>query len=166
MDFTPITTQEQFESAIKERISREHNSAAKSTREAMVSEGWTSPDDLKKVKDDYEKQISDLTKAAEDNAKKYADFDKKIAERDAKIKGYESASVKTRIAHETGLPYELASRLSGDDEDSIRKDAENLVKLIGKQPHVTTPLAEGSDDTGKESKNSALRALAKGLRGE
>ena len=150
MDFTPITTQEQFESAIKERINRERDTVSKKY------ESWVSPDDLKKVKDDYAKQISDLTKAAEDNAKKYADYDKKIAEKDAKIKGYESASVKTRIAHETGLPYELAGRLSGDDEDSIRKDAENLVKLIGKQPHVTTPMAEGNDDTGKESKNSAL----------
>ena len=160
MDFTPITTQEQFESAIKDRLNREKDSIGKKY------EGYTSPADLEKIKSDYSKQIAELTKASEEQSKKYADYDKKIAERDAKIKGYESASVKTRIAHETGLPYELASRLSGDDEDSIRKDAENLAKLIGKQPHQTVPLASGDDDTGKESKNSALKALAKGLRGD
>lgn len=159
MDFTPITTQEQFETAIKDRINREKDSLSKKY------EGYTSPNDLEKIKNDYAKQISDLTKNADANAKKYADYDKQIAERDAKIKGYESDSVKTRIAHETGLPYELAGRLHGDNEDDIRKDAESLVKLIG-NTHTSTPLASNNDDTGKASKNSALKALAKGLRGE
>lgn len=159
MDFTPITTQEQFEAAIKDRINREKDTVSKKY------EGYTSPDDLKKVKDDYAKQIADLTKAAEDNAKKYADYDKKIAEKDAKIKSYESASVKTRIAHETGLPYELAGRLSGDTEDDIKKDAENLVKLIGKGK--SAPLADPEGDAGKAgSKDAGLRALAKSLKGE
>lgn len=159
MDFTPITTQEQFNEAIKDRLNREKDTLSKKY------EGYVSPEDMEKVKSDYDKQIANLTKSAEDQAKKYADYDKKIAERDARIKSYESASVKTRIAHEVGLPYELASRLSGEDEESIRKDAESLSKLIGTHQPVA-PLAAGSDDTGKESKSSALKALAKGLRGD
>lgn len=159
MDFTPITTQEQFETAIKERINREKDSLSKKY------EGYTSPSDLEKIKNDYAKQITDLTNAEKEKEKKYADYDKKLAEKDAKIKGYESASVKTRIAHETGLPYELAGRLHGDNEDDIRKDAESLVKLIG-NTHTSTPLANNNDDSGKALKNSALQALAKGLRGE
>lgn len=161
MDFTPITTQEQFDAAIKDRLNRERDSFAKKY------EGYVSPDDLTKVKNEYAKQIADLTKDAEAKAKKYADYDKKIADRDAKIKGYETDSVKTRIAHETGLPYELAGRLSGSTEEEIRKDAESLVKLVGSTQTKTAPMAdpEGVDAGGKGS-SSALLALSRSLKGE
>lgn len=152
-NFTPITTQEEFESAIKERIGRE----------AKKYEGYTSPADLEKIKKDYDSQIASLTKDAEAKAKKYADYDKQLSDRDAKIKGYESDSVKTRIAHETGLPYEMASRLRGDTEDDIRKDAEAMVKLIGGAKKM--PLADPEQNPGS-GKNSAFKALAKSLKGE
>ncbi|WP_102343773.1 phage scaffold protein [Galactobacillus timonensis] len=150
-NFTPITTQEEFESAIKERIGRE----------AKKYEGYTSPADLEKIKKDYDSQIASLTKDAEAKAKKYADYDKQLSERDAKIKGYESDSVKTRIAHEVGLPYELSGRLSGDTEDDIRKDAESLVGLIGKG-HQTAPLA--SSETTEDKVKTAVKQLSEKLK--
>lgn len=157
MDFTPITTQEQFEEAIKDRLNREKDSLGKKY------EGYTSPADLEKIKSDYDKQISDLTKASEVQAKKYADYDKQIAERDAKIKGYESASVKTRIAHETGLSYEAIEFLKGDDEDSIRKSAESLKGLVGMTN--VAPLASTESNAG-DATDAALRNTLKGLKGE
>ena len=138
-EFTPITTQEQFEAIMKDRLERERTSVAKKY------EGYT------------------LSKDAETNAKKYADYDKQIAERDTRLKHYETASVKTRIAYETGLPYEMASRLSGDAEEEIRKDAEALVALIGKNKPVA-PLAD--QESKPSGKNGAISALAKSLRGE
>ncbi len=151
MEFTPITTQEQFEAAMKDRMDRY----------AKKFEGYTSPDDLAKIKSDYDGQIATLTKAAEDNAKKYAGYDKELAERDARIKGYETASVKTRIAHEVGLPYELAARLSGETEDDIRKDAESLVGLIG-NGHQITPLA--SSETAEDKVKTAVKQLSEKLK--
>ena len=156
--FTPITTQEQFDAKMKDRIERERSSLTKKY------EGYTSPDDLAKIKKDYDAQISTLSKDAETNAKKYADYDKQLADRDSKIKGYETASVKTRIAHEAGLPYEMASRLSGDTEDAIRKDAEALVKLIGKNK-PTAPLADSEEKAG-DGKFEAVRVLARSLKGD
>ena len=150
-EFTPITTQEQFEAAMKDRMDRY----------AKIFEGYTSPDDLAKIKSDYDGQIATLTKTAEENAKKYAGYDKELAERDAKIKGYETASVKTRIAHEVGLPYELSGRLSGDTEDDIRKDAESLVGLIGKG-HQTAPLA--SSETTEDKVKTAVKQLSEKLK--
>ena len=91
-DFTPITTQEQFEAIMKDRLERERTSVAKKY------EGYTSPTDLEQIRKDYDTQISTLSKDAEKNAKKYADYDKQIAERDTRLKHYETASVKTRIA--------------------------------------------------------------------
>ena len=66
--FTPITTQEQFDAKMKDRIERERSSLTKKY------EGYTSPDDLAKIKKDYDAQISTLSKDAETNAKKYADL--------------------------------------------------------------------------------------------
>ena len=148
---TAITPPEQFEAALKDRMDRY----------AKKFEGYTSPDDLAKIKADYDTQIATLTKTAEEKAKKYAGYDKELAERDAKIKGYETASVKTRIAHEVGLPYELSGRLSGDTEDDIRKDAESLVGLIGKG-HQTAPLA--SSETTEDKVKTAVKQLSEKLK--
>ena len=37
------------------------------------------------------------------------------------------------IAHEKGLPYELAERLSGETEQDIAADAEKLAQFVGSQ---------------------------------
>lgn len=148
-DFTPITTQEAFDAALTDRLKRE--------REKY--EGYTSPKDLEKLKADYDKQIAYLNKAMEDQTKKYADYDKNLAERDARIKGYETASVKTRIAHELGLPYGAADYLKGDDEKSIKESAEAVKKLFGNQ-HRSPAAPEASTETpAGDSKKEALRTV-------
>ena len=130
-EFTPITTQEQFDAAIGERLKRE--------REALAKK-YGDYDELRAKTADQEKQIGELTRSLTESSEKYAGYDKTLAELQAKLKGYETDSVKTRIAHETGLPYELAGRLTGEDEAAIRKDAEALSKLLGGQPHKAPPL--------------------------
>ncbi|MBQ3321899.1 MAG: DUF4355 domain-containing protein [Firmicutes bacterium] len=152
-DFTPITTQEAFDAAISDRLKRERDKY----------EGYASPKDLEKIRGEYDKQISDLNKAMEDQAKKYAGFDKTIAEKDAKIKGYETASVKTRIAHELGLPYGAAEFLKGEDEDSIKESAEQVKKLFGSgqrtAPQANTEPPQGDSKT--EAYRQVLRQLEK-----
>ena len=154
-DFTPITTQEQLDAVIGARLQRERETLAKKHGDY---------DDLKTKVADYEKQIGEMSKNAEEAGKKYAGYDKTLAELQSKVKGYESASVKTRIAHEVGLPYELAGRLSGDDEDGIRKDAEILSKLIGQQTHTAPPI-RSTEPVGLESPNikEALKNTLRGL---
>ena len=111
-EFTPITTQEEFNAAIGERIKREKET---------ISQKYSDYEDLKNKTTEYEKQIGELNRAIEDSGKKYADYDKNLADLQAKLSEYESSSVKTRIAHEIGIPYELAGRLSGKTEDEIRR---------------------------------------------
>ena len=152
-DFTAITTQEQFDAAIGERIKRERDTIAKK---------YADYDDLKNKISDYEKQIGTLSKSIEDSGKKYAGYDKTLADLTAKVKGYETSSVKMRIAHEVGIPYELATRLSGETEDDIRKDAESLAKLVGK-PGQTAPPLKSTEPAGGDTKTAALRALAQNL---
>lgn len=149
-EFTPITTQEEFDAAIKDRLARAEEKFSKKY------EGYMSSDDVSKLKQDYELTINGLQKAADENAKKYADYDKQIAERDARIKGYETASVKTRIAHEAGLSYDAIDFLQGDDEKSILESAEKLKKLTG--ANNTRPMGD-HDSSGSGSKDAAYKSM-------
>lgn len=122
---TPITTQEQLDSIVSENVK------GRLAREAKKYEGYTSPDDLTKIRGEYDKQIADLNAALKTATDLQAGHDKEIAERDAKIKAYETDSVKTRIAHENGLSYDAIKFLQGEDEESIKASAESLKALVG-----------------------------------
>lgn len=152
-EFTPITTQEQLNEIIGERV----------TKVKAKYDGYMSPEDVGKIKADYDKQIADLNSAAEASAKKYADFDKQLAERDEKIKGYESHSVKQRIAHEYGLPYGAADFLKGDDEKSIKQSAEAVKSIFGTKKKAA-PMSSG-ESTGNDSR-SAFKSVLANLKGE
>ncbi len=123
-EFTPITTQEQLEAVLAEKLKEREKGASKELEELREKAG----------------RVQGLEKALKDANAKAAGQEKEAGELRAKIKGYETTEVKTRIAHEVGIPYELAGRLSGEDEESIRKDAENMMKLVGRKP--TAPLAD------------------------
>lgn len=154
-EFKPITTQDEFDAVIGERLKHERETLA---------EKYGDYDDLKNKVADYEKQIGQMTRAAEDSAKKYAGYEKDLADLQAKVKGYETASVKTRIAHETGLPYELAERLRGEEEADIRKDAEALAKMVGGQTRKAAPPLRDTEPAG-DGKKAAMRAFSAQLAG-
>lgn len=153
-DFTPIMNQEQFDAAISDRLDRERKKY----------EGYTSPKDLDKIRADYDQQINTLNKSIEDNAQKYANYDKEIADRDAKIKGYETASVKARIAHEAGLPYGAAEYLKGDDEKAIKASAEAIKGMFGVRKKAA-PMGS-SEPSGKETREAAMRSLLQNIKGQ
>lgn len=124
-------------------------------------EGYMSPDDLKSHDAELNKQIADLTKALEDSNKKIEGFTADIADKDSKIKHYESHSVKTRIAHETGLGYDAIDFLKGDDEDSIRNSAEALKSLMGSK--VAPPVVNEPPIEHKDSSREAAKKLVQSL---
>ena len=157
---TAITTQEQLDAIVSENVK------GRLAREAKKYEGYTSPDDLAKLKADYDKQIGDLNGALTAASKKAEKYDKDIAERDAKIKGYETSSVKMRIAHEVGLPYEMHTRLSGETEEEIRKDAETLSKVIKTGTQTAPPPASAEKVTAADQQTAAYRGLLKSMKGD
>jgi hypothetical protein len=88
---------------------------------------------------------------------KITNHENDLAERDTKIKAYETRSVKMRIANEAGLSYEAIDFLQGDDEESIRKSADVLKGLVGKQP--APPLASKEVIPGGNSDAALLTTL-------
>ncbi len=51
-----------------------------------------------------------------------------LADLQAKVAASELSALRLKIGTELGLPVDLSNRLSGDDEESIRKDAETMVQ--------------------------------------
>lgn len=134
-EFTPIMTQEDFDAAISERLKREH---------AKYS--------------DYDTIKSDLgTLRVQLSAK-----DAEISTLQGKVKGYETDSVKTRIALETGLPLDLRTRLTGETEEEIRADANKLAKLFVQQKDPA-PLRDTEPPVADE-KTAAYKSLLNNLK--
>ncbi len=121
-DFTPIESQEQLNAVIGERISRAEEKAA---------EKYKDYDEIKQQNADYASQITDLQKQLQEQSEKMESHKAEFVDLNAKVRAFESSSLKTRIALETGLPYKMAERLNGEDEKAIRQDAEMMVKMIG-----------------------------------
>lgn len=153
-EFTPINTQEEFDAAIGARLKRERDT---------ITARYADYDDLKKRVADQETQIGALTKERDDNAKKYAGYDKTVADLQAQVKGYETSSVKMRIAHETGIPYEMAARLSGETEEDIRKDAAMMARFVTKGKY-TGPL-KGDGPDGESAERASMRQMLQNLKG-
>lgn len=107
MSFTPIETQEQFDSAIRERLARER-------------EKFSDYDELKakaaKFDEAEEARKSDLERANE-----------RIAELEAAARGREEAdrlsALRSKVAEATGVPAEL---ITGADEDSMTESAKAI----------------------------------------
>lgn len=126
-EFKAIETQEDFDAAIKARLDRNTKTVTDEVKKSY--EGYLSPDEAKKLND----QITSLTAQTEGLRQQLTERDGSIADLTAKNKQYETASVKARIAHEKGLPYELAERLSGETEQDIAADADKLAQFVSSQ---------------------------------
>ena len=144
-DFTVIETQEQFDKVIGDRIRRAEKQAA---------EKYADYDDLKK-------QVTHLTEQLQKRKETIDGHKATVDELNAKIHQYETASVKTKVALEAGLPYQMASRLTGDDEKAIRADAEAMVKLIGNN-RPAAPLGS-SEPNVKNTEASAWASVSAAL---
>lgn len=137
-EFKPITTQEEFDAAIKARLSRE-------------KEKYADYDQIKSLVEDLKKENVDLKSTIEANHQSKEDADKQLEEMQNQIAGYETASLRTRVALQHGLPYDLADRLQGTDEESLKADAERLagfMKPVSKIAPVksTEPIVPKEDD--------------------
>ena len=143
--FKAIESQDELNAIIRDRLKRERETTEKRY------EGWISPDDHQKALEEAGKTLDEYKKAREDDAKTIEDLK-------AKNQAYETASLKSRIAHEVGLSHEWISRIGGTDEESIRADAESLKKLVGE---AETPIPTKSTETDKpvDSSTAALKQV-------
>lgn len=151
MDFKAITTQEEFDAAIQERLARQKES---------IEKQYADYAEIKAENEKLESEIGVLKTTLSEANTKTESYDKDIAELNAKIAGYETANLRTKIALQHGIPYDLAGRLVGEDEKSIMADAKMLAELVkGKEP--IAPLKD--TEPSKDGKDGAYKSLLENL---
>lgn len=91
----------------------------------------------------------------------YDDLKAQNADYASRIHAFEMSELKTRIAHEVGIPFDLSQRLTGENEDAIRKDAQSLAKLLKPQTPKSPP--RSTEPAGGSSRRDALRAFTNNL---
>lgn len=150
MSFKTIETQEELDAIIGERIER-----AKSSVRKEYDEKYSDYDSIKdqigkynSEKESYEKQIKELND-------KVSSFD----EISAQNKKLQMDSLKVRVALENGLPYQMASRLNGDDEASIIKDAKMMKQYMPGKKLQPLKDTEGNINEKDEKFKKLLRGL-------
>ena len=131
-EFKVIETQEDFDKAIQKRL------AQKDKEQAEKYKDYLSPDDVTLLKDEYEKQLKELNDMLAQAKEKIAGNDQIVADLTNRAKMAEGDLLKSRIAHESGVPYELANRLVGNNEEELRADAEKLAPFLS--PKAAPPL--------------------------
>lgn len=138
-EFKIIETQEELDNIVKERIRRER-------------EKFSDYDELKKRVSELETENGTLKTSIEETKKTITESEAQITDLQGKVSNYETASLRTRIALQNGLPYDLADRLQGTDEASLTADAERLAGFMRPAPVPQAPLkdVEPEVSSGKE----------------
>ena len=152
-EFKAITTQEEFDNAIKERLDRQAKKTAEEVKKTF--EGWLSPDDVKAKTAELEKKLAEKDgKLGESKAA----YDKLSAEK----KALELDRAREAAARDAGLPFELAHRLSGTTADELKADAEALSKLVSTkqgEPYVQPLFRAGQAETAASAADAAYIAM-------
>ena len=128
-EFTPITTQEQLEAVLKDRLERQSKKfdTEKADLEKKYS-GYMASDDVTKLKQSYEDQIKDLNTKIDEGASVQTELDN--AKKQIEAQKIDSLRIKTAL--ENGIPYEFADRLKGTTAEELTADAKLFAKSFSK----------------------------------
>ena len=116
-------------------------------------------DDLKSAKDALEKQVGDLNGDLQTLTNEKTELETNLEKTNGQVKEYELNSLKTRIANQAGLPFDLAGRLSGEKEDEIKADAEKFASFVSKPTQAPLKSTETSNNDGFEPYKNMLNNL-------
>ena len=123
-DFKPIETQEDFDAAIRKRLEQKEREVAGTYKDYLA------PEAVEALKADHAKALDELQRqltAAKETAAKH---DQIVADLTARASKAEAGLLKTKIAHENGVPIELADRLIGSSEDELKADAAKMAGYL------------------------------------
>lgn len=162
-DFKIIETQEAFDDAIKKRLERERITIEKEMAEKYKE--YISPDNAKALEESHNNAIAEIKKQLDDLTRKNENYQKEKEESAKRVADAESKLLKSKVAHENGVPFELADRLIGQTEDELKKDAEKVagyLKPTNAAPLRTTepnPYIGNPDAASKMAANQALAQM-------
>jgi len=151
--FNPIMTQEEYNNRIGYRLNKQKNELERLRHEEVGN-----------LTSKHEKECSTLhttIERLEEKLKSYEGIDIKIADYEKKIHNYELNEIKRNIVDEYHLPRELMSRLQGEDEETLRHDAQSLVDVFN-STRPSAPL-KSTEEASEDEKTKAYKALVKNI---
>lgn len=151
-EFKAPQTQEELDQIIEARLARQ-----KESYESKLSD----LENLQNEKSKLESQVAALQSTVEETKSASKTSEQTIADLNKQIDSYKTASLRTTIALKNGLPYDLADRLQGEDEESLTADAQRLAGYVSVQTPPVPPL-KNTDDNGT-GKNDPYKSLLEGL---
>lgn len=152
MTFKAIETQEELDQIIENRLARQRESLDKQ---------FGDYDQLKARNEELEKEVGTLQTTISETTDKVKSYDTTISDLNAKISGYETANLRTKIALQNGLPFDLADRLVGDDEESLNADAQRFAGFV--KPAAPVPPLKNIEPASADSKDGAYKNLVENL---
>lgn len=151
-EFKAIETQEELDRIIGERLKRERDATEKKYADfETLKEKAARYDEIEKK--DFAGQIKTLTEKLSAKDAELASSNSTISELTARANKAETSMLKAKIAHENGVPLELAGRLVGETEEDIRKDAETFASFFTKS---APPLRSADPVTATNKTDAAL----------
>lgn len=147
-EFKVIETQEDFDKAIQKRLAQKDREAEEKYKD------YLSPDKVAEINTAHKSEIDKLKEDLARANEKIAGHDQIVADLTTRATTAESDLLKSRIAHESGVPFELAGRLVGTNEEELKADAEKFASFLG--PKGAPPLH--STDTATNG-NSGLTGM-------
>ena len=120
-----------LEKEVIDQIMKEHGKAIQSAKPQDY-------DDIKQENELLKQKLGEL----EETFEEFKGYKEQLAEKDSLIKDYELKNLKYRVAVEAGIPFELASRLTGETEEEIKKDAESLASFINQKSKLPLKTTE------------------------
>ncbi|RGW15211.1 capsid assembly scaffolding protein Gp46 family protein [Enterococcus asini] len=158
MSFKVIETQEELDQIIEGRLARQKE---------VLEKQFADYDQLKTRNEELEKEVGTLQTTINESNEKAKTFDTTISDLNAKIAGYETASLRTKIALQNGLPLDLADRLVGEDEESLNADAQRFAGFMTKPAALVPPL-KSLDESSYTDEDADLKQMLQNLneRGE
>lgn len=162
MEFKTIETQEELNAIIGDRVAKARASERKAVEEEFGAK-YADYDSIKSQLAEKESRITELGNRLDQAKNAGSTNTKTIEELQAKVHKYESDSVKTRIAQEYGLDSGLANRLTGETEEEIRKDAQNLKEIVGTRMRRVEFHSENQSDN---DTRAALKSMLQNMKEE
>ena len=156
-EFTPITTQEEFDKAIKGRLAQKDRELEEKFKD------YLSPDKVSELKKDYENKLEESKRLVKEAQDKLKENESSVAELKARAEKAESSILKSKIAHQHKLPMELAERLVGETEEDLNKDAESLASIVGSGSTPPLYTRETNNAGGATANDAAMLGLLSAL---
>lgn len=147
-EFKVIETQEDFDKAIQKRLAQKDRELSERYKD------YTSPDDLEKIKAEFETRLAKVNEDLKSANEKIAGHDQIVTELTNRATTAEGDLLKSRIAYESGVPFELAGRLMGNNEEELKADAEKLASFIA--PKAAPPLRSSDSSNNNNADMASL----------